>query len=96
MELMLDKKFGIKSDDMSFVLFTTEVYGKDSKNVGQSYEKVHGYYGTLHQAMKGYIKHSSRKDNKVVKTAEEVIVMMNKIHENVDKALIQIKKEHLK
>ena len=66
------KDFYIDTDEHNFILGKINVKGEDSINVGQEYDVAIGYYGTLGQALKGYLKHSLRKNSDAVKDVKRL------------------------
>ena len=62
MKADLDGQFSFRTDENNFILYEICFYGKDSKKQGETFEKVHGYYGTLEQCLKGYLRYSLLKD----------------------------------
>ena len=60
MKLELDKEFFIESDENNFTLYKKGVTSDKAKVQGVETIKPLGYYGTLQNALRGYVKYSTR------------------------------------
>ena len=89
MKIELDGNFRIKTDENNFILYTIEFYGKDSKNEGDTYEKVQGYYGNLNSALKGYLKHNLRKHCDNIDSIHMLIAKLESIENKIDNVKVR-------
>lgn len=91
------KDYYIDSDEHNFILGKVNVKGEDSANAGETYEVAIGYYGTLGQALKGYLKHSLRKNSDDVTNVESLLKRLDELEVKIDKVkfsdLVENKKE---
>lgn len=91
------KDYYIDSDEHNFILGKVNIKGEDSANAGETYEVNIGYYGTLGQALKGYLKHSLRKNSDDVTTVESLLKRLDELETKIDKVklsdLVENKKE---
>lgn len=81
MKIPLDGEFFIKTDTYNFDLVKTV-----TSDSGNEYDKCLGHYGTIQQAMKGYIQ-------KVLLTGsfkfqEEVLARLDQCQQAIDKAAV--------
>lgn len=79
--------FYIESDDQNYTLYKIQVKSEKSEDVGGTYDVSLGFYGTLQMALKGYLKHSLRRDTKEIKTVEELLLKINDIENKIDKVI---------
>lgn len=82
MKIDLDSKYSIKTDENNFVLIETKIKGNESKKAGEVYESTVGYYGTLEQCLKGYVKNYLRK-NEDISNIKELISSINLLNETI-------------
>ena len=82
MRVMLDERYGIGSDENSFVLFEVKVKGKDSKDVGGVYDVTIGYYGSLEQALQGYVRNSLRRNDEI-NHLKELVNAIDKLNKTI-------------
>ena len=99
MIIELTKDWNISTDETNFTLNSIRVV-KEGDNAGNTYEVAVGYYGTLEASLKGFIKHSLRKDQdtvalkKVGEKIEELYSLIKGIKvENLDPKIV--KKEEI-
>ena len=95
MIIELTKDWNISTDDTNFTLNSIKVV-KEGDNAGNTYEVAVGYYGTLEASLKGFIKHSLRKDQdtvalkKVGEKIEELYRLIKGIKvENLDPKIVK-------
>lgn len=95
MIIELTKDWNISTDETNFTLNSTRVV-KEGDNAGNTYEVAVGYYGTLEASLKGFIKHSLRKDQdtvvlkKVGEKIEELYSFIKGIKvENLDPKIVK-------
>ena len=56
----IDDKFFIDTDENNYRLNEIKITGSKSKNAGETYTIIQGYYGSLESALKGYVRISMR------------------------------------
>ena len=95
MIIELTKDWNISTDETNFTLNSIRVV-KEGDNAGNTYEVAVGYYGTLEASLKGFIKHSLRKDQDSIalkKVGEKIEELYNFIKgikvENLDPKIVQ-------
>lgn len=95
MIIELTKDWNISTDDTNFTLNSIRTI-KEGDNAGNTYEVAVGYYGTLEASLKGFIKHSLRKDQDTValkKVGEKIDELYNFIKgikvENLDPKIVK-------
>ena len=95
MIIELTKDWNISTDETNFTLNSIRVV-KEGDNAGNTYEVAVGYYGTLEASLKGFIKHSLRKDQdtvalkKVGEKIEELYSLIKGIKvENLDPKIVK-------
>lgn len=95
MIIELTKDWNISTDETNFTLNSIRVV-KEGDNAGNTYEVAVGYYGTLEASLKGFIKHSLRKDQDTVvlkKVGEKIEELYNFIKgikvENLDPKIVK-------
>lgn len=84
MYVMIDKKFGIKSDENNFILFQLKVYGNKSKHAGENYIETIGYYNKLTRALTAGLNLSIMND-KSLTTLNKILLKLNKIGTVINK-----------
>lgn len=85
---MVDLKFDgyhVFTDKYSVTL-TKQVLNKNqkSKSFGEIYEKPIGYYGTLHQALNGYLRDSLADEKHALNSAKAVIGELKRIEKVIE------------
>lgn len=95
MIIELTKEWNISTDETNFTLNSIRAV-KEGDNAGKTYEVAVGYYGTLEASLKGFIKHSLRKDQDTValkKVGEKIEELYNFIKgievENLDPKIVK-------
>lgn len=78
------KDFYIDTDEHNFILGKINIKGEESANAGETYDVAIGYYGTLGQALKGYLKHSLRKNSDAVRDVESLMKRLDEIEAKID------------
>lgn len=79
MYIMIDKKFGIKSDDNNFILFQLKVYGSKSKRCGENYIETIGYFNSFERILRVYMKMALMSDTKLT-TLTKVLAKLTQIN----------------
>lgn len=95
MRIELTDNWVIQTDENNFALLNIRIV-QEGENAGNTYEVSLGYYGTLEASLKGFIKHSLRKDQdtvalkKVVAKIEELYSFIKGIKvENLDPKIVK-------
>ena len=83
MEIRLDDKYVITTDENNFTLCQIKIKGTDSENAGDEYFVSVGYYGNLKSALSGYLKYSLKKDSETVKSIDDLFKRLDKIETNI-------------
>lgn len=83
MEIRLDDKYVITTDENNFTLCQIKIKGTDSENAGDEYFVSVGYYGNLKSALSGYLKYSLKKDNETVKSIDDLFKRLDEIETNI-------------
>jgi hypothetical protein len=83
MEIRLDDKYVITTDENNFTLCQIKIKGTDSENAGDEYFVSVGYYGNLKSALSGYLKYSLKKDSETVKSIDDLFKRLDEIETNI-------------
>lgn len=83
MEIRLDDKYAITTDENNFTLCQIKIKGTDSGNAGDEYFVSVGYYGNLKSALSGYLKYSLKKDSETVKSIDDIFKRLDEIETNI-------------
>ena len=83
MEIRLDYKYVITTDENNFTLCQIKIKGTDSENAGDEYFVSVGYYGNLNSALSGYLKYSLKKDSETVKSIDDLFKRLDEIETNI-------------
>ena len=83
MELKFKDGWGIVTDENNFTLNRLVTKGEKSEDAGGTYLTTSGYYGTLQMALKGYLKHSLRKNSEDVNTVEGLLKRLDELEANI-------------
>ena len=83
MEIRLDDKYVITTDENNFTLCQIKIKGIDSENAGDEYFVSVGYYGNLKSALSGYLKYSLKKDSETVKSIDDLFKRLDEIETNI-------------
>lgn len=83
MEIRLDDKYVITTDENNFTLCQIKIKGTDSENAGEEYFVSVGYYGNLKSALCGYLKYSLKKDSETVKSIDDLFKRLDEIETNI-------------
>ena len=95
MRIELTDNWVIQTDENNFALLNIRIV-QEGENAGNTYEVSVGYYSTLEASLKGFIKHSLRKDQDTValrKVGEKIDGLYNLIKgikvENLDPKIVK-------
>lgn len=86
--IKLDDKYKITSDDNNYILMEIKTYDT-GKNAGQSYERPVGYYSKPEQVLEGYLDKTIKCCN--VETLEDLLVEIRVTRQYI-KSLFNAKK----
>ena len=95
MEYKLDKNFSLTTDEHNFTLNKIRVKGEESENAGEEYYSAIGYYGTLEMCLKGYLKHSLRKDSDGVKNVNMLLNKLEEVNKNIEMFCSEFKENNM-
>ena len=79
-EVKIDDKYFIDTDENNYRLNEVKVTGDKSKNSGELYTVIQGYYGSLDSALKAYVRYSMRE---LPESVESVIEKLNELEANI-------------
>ena len=98
MRIELDKEYGIKrADNLNICLYRwvtrSRVDKKTKKKTGETYidEEVLGYYGRLDEALRGYIKYSTKLAD--VDSIQELLDRLETARNDIERAVSHLKNE---
>lgn len=80
MEIRLDDKYVITTDENNFTLCQIKIKGTDSENAGDEYFVSVGYYGNLKSALSGYF---IKKYSETVKSIDDLFKRLDEIETNI-------------
>jgi hypothetical protein len=78
MKVQIEGNLYLESDERQFIL--KEYTGKQDKD-GKETFKIHGYYGSIHQALKGYTTMKIKQSTAV--TLSELVLDVNRIETHI-------------
>lgn len=81
--MKISENYFIESDENNFKLLEIRIKGDKSKKAGDEREVVLGYYGTLENALKGYLKHKIRHDLNTEDDIESFFEKLDIIHNDI-------------
>jgi hypothetical protein len=92
MELIIDNDYRVITDERCFILQKRYIVGENDtlkrakkENIGKESWKDMGYYRTLRQTLKDYLRKRVLKSD--VKSFKELVELVKSVEDNIDKVL---------
>lgn len=82
MFMMIDKRYGVKSDDSNMILFEIKKYGEKSKKAGENYTEVIGYFKNIENVLKRYMSLAIMNDTTST-TIKKLLVKLGSISKTI-------------